>query len=237
MVWFWADFDKESVSFFFFSFFFASNFASLSFEIFLLLFFFPFLFFIFCYFSLGSYNTIPVWSCCEWLLFLTLTSSSFIDESTKSSMQVIFFLFLFLTCIFCLYHLLSLSPGTQSSIFVSFVHFKNGPEYFTKRTANVFIPMMIFLLQSLVSGSFFLFFCVALRWFFLSFQLHWVRFQYSRILVIFSCFPDLALLLLLFAHFHYQHGTFFNDKFYLNITGVYSYYLYQVRQFSLIFKI
>ena len=36
----------------------------------------------------------------------------------------------------------------------SLVHFKNGPEYITRRTAQVFIILMKFLLQSLVSRSF-----------------------------------------------------------------------------------
>ena len=36
----------------------------------------------------------------------------------------------------------------------SLVHFKNSPEYITSRTAHVFIPLMRFLLQSLVSRSF-----------------------------------------------------------------------------------
>ena len=36
---------------------------------------------------------------------------------------------------------------------IFFVHFKNGPEYFTRRIAHVFIPLIRFLLYSLVSVS------------------------------------------------------------------------------------
>ena len=36
----------------------------------------------------------------------------------------------------------------------SFVHFKNGPKYLTRRTVQVFIPLMRFLLYTLLSSSF-----------------------------------------------------------------------------------
>ena len=45
------------------------------------------------------------------------------------------------------------------------VHFKNGPESLTRSTAQLFIPLMIFLLRSLVSSSF----LVLLTYYFFSF--------------------------------------------------------------------
>ena len=71
-------------------------------------------------------------------------------------------------------------------------HFKDGPEYFKRGTAQVFIPWMRFLLQSLVSRCF----LVHQRYSFLFFfHLHLfdgVRFQYSHILVgfLFSVHSD-----------------------------------------------
>ena len=47
----------------------------------------------------------------------------------------------------------------------SFTHFKNGPGYLTRRTTLVFIPLMKFLLQILISRSF----LVHARYFFLIF--------------------------------------------------------------------
>ena len=61
-------------------------------------------------------------------------------------------------------HLSAVKPGTLSSIFLttssffwfsSLVYFKNGPEYLTRKTAQVCIPLMRFLLESLISNSLF----------------------------------------------------------------------------------
>ena len=54
------------------------------------------------------------------------------------------------------------------SVFLSFflVLFKNGPEYHTRETTQVFIPFMIFLLQSLISNNF----LVLLKYYFLIFS-------------------------------------------------------------------
>ena len=92
------------------------------------------------------------------------------------------------------------------------VYFMNGPVYLTRRTAYVFIPLMRFLLLSLVSRCF----LVCLKYSFLfSFFFHHclfdcVHFQYSQILVIYflpsvlmlSCFgsssPSIVCLFPLF---------------------------------------
>ena len=68
----------------------------------------------------------------------------------------------------------------------SFVYFKNGPEYLTKETDQIFIPLMRFLRQSLVSRRFFF----NLMFPFLFFFFHLCLFggiciQHSQVLVIY----------------------------------------------------
>ena len=75
---------------------------------------------------------------------------------------------LFLSHIVCLHHLWDAWPYVIlfSCPFVwssPQVHFQNGPEYLTRGTASVFIPLMRFLLCSLFLSSF----LVPLRYFFL----------------------------------------------------------------------
>ena len=116
--------------------------------------------------------------------------------------------------------------------------FKNGPKYLTRGTVRVFIPLMSFPLQSLVSRSFF----VLLWSFFLifSFISNCVLFQYTQFLVIFllyTCsgvFLILAVLfipLIFFSHFYYQLNPFFNANFNFYILTVRFYYLYQRHRF------
>ena len=77
----------------------------------------------------------------------------------------------------------------------SLVHFMNGPRYLRKGTAKTFIPLMRFLLYSLVSSSF----LVLLRYSFLNFfhlyLFDSICFQYSQIFLsfLFSEHTDLFL--------------------------------------------
>ena len=66
----------------------------------------------------------------------------------------------------------------------SLVHFKNGPEFLTGRTAQIFIPLIRFLLWIFVSSNF----LVVLRYTFLIFFFHFllfdgVSFQYFQVFV------------------------------------------------------
>ena len=86
----------------------------------------------------------------------------------------------------------------------SLVHFKHGPEYLTKGTALVLIPLMRFLLYSLVSNSFLLLRYSFLIFFYLPF-FDGVYFEYSKVLVSFLIlffslwvFPKLFLVLISF---------------------------------------
>ena len=119
-----------------------------------------------------------------------------------------------------IYHLILWSNMVHFSSF-SLVHFKNGPEYLTRGTAQVFISLIRFLLQRLFSRSF----LVYLRYTFFSFNLglfDGVRFQYFQVLVIFlfSKRSDSFLFCqfysfccLSFSASHYKHVTFFYAKF------------------------
>ena len=108
--------------------------------------------------------------------------------------------------------------------------FKNSPEYITWRTAQVFIPLMRSLQQSLDLRCFHF-----LKLSILTFSIisDYVCFQYSQVHVIFfftSClmvfwFGTSIQSLFLFLLFHYQYGTFFNSEFHFFIL-VYSYRLY-----------
>ena len=110
------------------------------------------------------------------------------------------------------------------------VHFEKGPEYLTRR-----ISLIRFLLQSSVLRIFFSS-KVLLSYFFFHLMFDSVHFQYSQIFVIFfsSKCSEAFLIWLFFSFccfssllFHYQHDTFFHDKFYNYILAVYSYSLYK----------
>ena len=64
----------------------------------------------------------------------------------------------------------------------SLVHFKKGPKYLTRLRAQVFIPLITFLLDSLVSSSF----LVLLRYSFLIFFFFSLRFV--RCVILGDCF-------------------------------------------------
>ena len=112
----------------------------------------------------------------------------------------------------------------------SLVHLRKGPEYLTRCTAQVFIPLIRFLQESFVSSSF----VVLLRYSF------WILFFISTCLMVsasrflsicrsrflrafWSCL-DLAVLFrqMSFVPFHDEHCTFFNAKFRPYILTVYS---------------
>ena len=109
------------------------------------------------------------------------------DASTLSSMQMIplppswhiKFVYVISRCILNSLHIL------ESTFWNSFlVHFKNGPQYLTRRTVQVFMPLMRFLLQFQEAFSF-----VWDTFFF--FYLHWfarLSFQNSQVLLIFFSF-------------------------------------------------
>ena len=92
------------------------------------------------------------------LFLLMLSTSLRIDASTQSSVLVSSLppSFLFISILefkaWCkvIYFLVFLSICLSSSM----VHFRNGPECLTWGTAQLFIPLMRFLLQSLVSWNF-----------------------------------------------------------------------------------
>ena len=122
----------------------------------------------------------------------------------------------------------------------SLVHFKNGPEDHTRRTAQVFIPLMRFLPYSLASCSF----PVLLGYSFkiLSFLPACLMVSASNIpeylSVFFSpsvlIFLDLVILFLpSFSASHYQHGTFSYAKFHPYIHVLYSYWVYYGFEFFL----
>ena len=100
----------------------------------------------------------------------------------------------------------------------SLVLFKNGPEYLTRRTAQVFIPLRKFLEQSLVSRSFLDRLRNSIRFFFSSFISACLVVPTSQVLVIFL-FPKRSDSFLIcqfystrylsFSTFHYEYGTFF----------------------------
>ena len=137
------------------------------------------------------------------LLFSTYSSSYRMDTVTLSSMLPNTLLLTFLDS----YNISLLSLRYKAlSIVINFyvfwaiclsfslVYFKNGPNYLTRETTQLFIALMRFLLQALVSRSF----LVRLSYFFLVFFFfHFylfvdIRFQYHQIFVIFlfSIHPD-----------------------------------------------
>ena len=123
-----------------------------------------------------------------------------------------------------------------------FVYFKNDFEYLKRCTARLFIPLMRFLLQSMVSRSVHILQRCPLLFLF---PLHprlfdGVSLYYPQILVTFLLSKRSNAFLIWqfyffrcfsFSHFFYEHGTFFNAKFHSYILVVYSYCLYQVLRF------
>ena len=116
--------------------------------------------------------------------------------------------------------------------------FKNGPEYLTTGTVLIFIPLLRFLLQSLVSSSF----LVLLRYYFLHFPFisdgsmvfasgipKYLLFSVSPTILILSWFDHSIHPLFLFSISHYEPGTFFDAKFHSYILFVYPYGLYRDR--------
>ena len=131
------------------------------------------------------------------LLFLMLSSSSRLNASTKSSMLArpllpsldayylpvssLGYKALCITISFLVLWFICLSS--------SLVRFKNGSEYLKDGTALVFIPLMRFLLQSLVSRSFLVCLGYFSNFFFFHLRLFdGVCFQYSQVHVIFFVF-------------------------------------------------
>ena len=108
----------------------------------------------------------------------------------------------------------------------SLVHFRNGPEYLTGGTAQMFIPFMRLLLLSLALRSF----LVLLRYSFLIFFFFQLCLMVSTSnLPKFWFFYDLEVLILplfLISHFSLLHDRFLNAKFHFFILAVYSYCLY-----------
>ena len=124
------------------------------------------------------------------------------------------------------------------SIFSSLVHFKNGPKYLTRGTAQVFIPLMWFLLYSLVSSIFIR--SLEINFFFNFHLFDAIHSQYPNVLVsfLFSERSDFVLIWLFnsfrdlsFSTFHYLHGTFINAKFHPYIVTLYPHCLYLGFQF------
>ena len=108
-------------------------------------------------FLLFFYLSLRCYSCTRLLQLIFLSSFSHsqrIHASTQSSMltRPLFPLRV------CLYQLSDITPCTSSSIVCHLAHFssENSPEYLTRGTAQVFIPLKIFLLQSLVLKSSFI---------------------------------------------------------------------------------
>ena len=127
----------------------------------------PFLFSDFCCFSVCSFC-----HCCHWLLFFLYLSSFWIVAFTESSVltnpllsSFLFYIqsMLFGVKLWCI--VISFLVLRFLCLSASFVHFKNGPKYLSSETSQMFIPLMRFLLQSLVSRSF----LVLLRYSFLNF--------------------------------------------------------------------
>ena len=172
---------------------------------------------------------------CFFLCILLVAAS--MDRGYLECWQV--FLHLFVTHTVCLLHLLDVRPYAKSWVILfsicwssSLVHFKNGPEYLTRGTEHVFIPLMRFLLRSLLSSSseeiFFLIFFFHLRMF------DGVRFQYSSIcefhfLQAFWFLLDFVVLFLppfVVFRFSLLHDIFFYAKFHPYVFTIYSHCLY-----------
>ena len=117
----------------------------------------------------------------------------------------------------------------------SHLHLKNSPEYISRRTAQVFIPLMRFLLQSLVSSCLLILLRNSLL--IVSFipvclmvstynVLNYLDFFFLKCSDAFLIWSFYFLYCFSFLFFHYQHETFFNAKFHYKILAVYSRTLY-----------
>ena len=126
----------------------------------------------------------------------------------------------------------------------SLVLLRKGPEYLSRRTTQVFIPLMRFLLASFVSSSFLFLLSYSFR--ILSFICTCLMVSASRYPSIcrfhflreFSFYRDLVVPFfshMWFATFHDEHGTFFYAKFHSNVLTLYSNGVYESFQFFLIF--
>ena len=133
----------------------------LSLEISVQLFFFPFLVFRFCSYTVCSYVPIVVTGCCNHPFFVLLmvffeflnwwhpTQSSILTSPLPPS----FLYTLTMSSLRCktlcfLINLIVLWPIDQSS---SFIHFKNDIQHLTMKTTWIFVSLVRFLLQTLVS--------------------------------------------------------------------------------------
>ena len=138
------------------------DFVCLSLEISIHLFFFPFLFPSLCFFVCPYLVSIVTVISLSFTFFNAVLEFSYWCINTIFNAGGSFFFLLFFIHIICYFLLLAckalrivinflvLWSIYQSS---SLIHFKNGPEYFTRGTAKVFIPLTRFLLQSSVSRS------------------------------------------------------------------------------------
>ena len=72
----------------------------------------------------------------------------------------------------------------------SLINFKNGSLYLTRGTAQLFIPLMIFLPYNLFSSSFLVLLRYLKKFFFHLHLVDCVRFQYSQVRGAFNKFPD-----------------------------------------------
>ena len=115
----------------------------------------------------------------------------------------------FLIHIVCQRHLWDVIPYAWSLVFLFFgpssslCHFKNGPEYLTRDTAQVFIPLIRFLQHSFVLSSF----LILLRYSFLFFFFHLHLFDGVRL-------QDVRLFV----------GFLFSERSNLDLIYYYSYY-------------
>ena len=198
-------------------------------------FFFPFLFPTYCC-SACPFIVTPLISCCNYYFFalfnVVFNSSNWcihaIFNAGESSTSFFFWHITSMSSLGYLVH----HDHQRFLVHLSFsrVHFKNDLKYLTKGNLQVFIPLIIFLVQNLVSSSF----LIRLKYSFLIVFFHprlfdGVHFQYSRLLVSFlfskrlaSSIPSvtlsfliLSLLLLLFVEVEVDlfpfllHASFF----------------------------
>ena len=105
-------------------------------------------------------------------------------------------------------------------------HFKNGPDYLTRRTAPLLIPLMRFLLQIWFSSCFF----VCMRESFIIFSFistcliefasnnsKYTLFSFSQSILILAWLVVLILLsVVFFSTFYYKHRIFFISIFHIS---------------------
>ena len=111
----------------------------------------------------------------------------------------------------------------SNSLNSSLVYFKNGPKYLTNSSVLLFIPLIRFLLQSLLSRSFLVRLKNSFLFFFLLSPLVWgcphplfpssCKFPFSKHSVLFFAFSwfvsSISFVICLYSTYHYEHGTFF----------------------------